>query len=358
MKWKSFTLSLSILAGIAAAIWYTQNSNCTGYICETILNYKTLLTNSSKSTLPKLTLIVFVFVLFQVIYHIIFDNLLERLFSILSYSESYKGVRRLLKFIWWTLFALVALSILIGNLTALVTSIGLIGFGITFALQKPILNFVGWLTITLKGLYEEGDRIQVGTIKGDIREIQVMNTILESVLDETDSTGKVALSFPNELILTTEVKNFSKNENYIKDRLKISICYENDYHKAMNILYKIVLEHLKKNQESFIAQTRKEQRTLHKMLNQITAQLKRKKKEDPVSASDEAETELEEEFLPKIRMDLAGSSIDISVQYMTPYDEVRKNRTKINIAFLDAIAKERNISIAYPHMHLVGPKKG
>jgi esterase/lipase len=65
---------------------------------------------------------------------------------------------------------------------------------------------------------------------------------------------------------------------------------------------------------------------------------------------------LEEEFKPKIRIELASSSILLIAQFLTPYDQVKKNRTKINVAFLDAIAKRKDIRVAYPHVQLIYDK--
>ena len=57
------------------------------------------------------------------------------------------------RFFVWFIIILLSLSIIFKNFATLIASLGLIGFGITFALQKPILNFVGWLTILTKRHY-------------------------------------------------------------------------------------------------------------------------------------------------------------------------------------------------------------
>ena len=50
---------------------------------------------------------------------------------------------------------------------------------------------------------------------------------------------------------------------------------------------------------------------------------------------------------------LFHSAVQLIVQFTTPYDHIKKNRTIINLAFLDAIKKERKIEIAYPHLQIV-----
>ena len=77
-----------------------------------------------------------------------------------SYLET-RGKKRDIKlfvsvyrYFMWLLVIFVTLSLLFRQIGSLITSIGLIGFGITLALQKPILNFVGWVTIVFGKSYK------------------------------------------------------------------------------------------------------------------------------------------------------------------------------------------------------------
>jgi small-conductance mechanosensitive channel len=322
------------------------------------------------SIAPKFFLIILLFIVFKIFYKIIIDLIFFNIIKHFTDEQRPPGFTRLIRVTWWVLFSIITLSIVIGDIGALVTSLGLIGFGITFALQKPLSNFVGWLTITMKGLYKEGDRVQIGKIIGDVREIQVMNTVLESLLKNSDTKDRRVVTFPNEFVLTSEVINFTKDENYIKDELVISVTYESDYHRAIDLLNKIVTENIKKNKDNYIRYVRNKQLKISNLLEKIRekakfhhknelTQAKAKRLEEEKKELDEEIKyleDLEEELKPHIRLEMADSSLQLIAQFFTPYDEIKKNRTEINIAFLDAIKFEKNIEVAYPHLELVYDK--
>lgn len=124
--------------------------------------------------------------------------------------------RKLWSFIVWSIACLVVLAIFIGDLSALLVSAGLVGFGLTFALQRPILSFVGWLNITWKRLYATGDSVEIGELKGDVVSIDILTT---TVIDKGRG-GQV--TFPNSLVLERAVANFTKDIPYAWD--EVAVC--------------------------------------------------------------------------------------------------------------------------------------
>ncbi|MBR9705582.1 mechanosensitive ion channel [Candidatus Pacearchaeota archaeon] len=265
----------------------------------------------------------------------------------------------------WTVFVLISLSILISNVTALIASLGLVGFGLTFALQKPILNFVGWLVLIFKRIYSEGDRIRIGSISGDVKEIQVMNTVLDGLLENSNLLSGKIVTFPNELVLTSDVENYTKESNYIREELSISITFESNYHKAVKLLKEIITVHVRKNKEKYIKKVAKKTNEVNVFINKMLkskGKTKKQQVENDIEAErlkkekEQMENELKDidkEFIPKIRVELLDSSIQLIAQFLTPYNHIKKNRTEINLAFLDAIRKEKDIEIAYPHMQVI-----
>jgi small-conductance mechanosensitive channel len=355
------------LASLSCILWGVCRTTVTAYY----INNKAQVLGTLFSILPKLFLIIILFVIFKIFYKVIVDIIILNLIKHLTNEKNPPGFTKFVRFVWWFLYSMIVLSIVIGDLGALVASLGLIGFGITFALQKPLANFVGWITIVLKGLYKEGDRIEVGSIRGDVREIQIMNTVLESILENSDTKDMRVVTFPNEFVLTSGVINLTKDENYIKDELVISITYESDYHKAIELLNRIVTENIRKNKSNYIRYVRSRQikisslivdfkekvKTHHKdeLIQAKTKRLKEEKKE--LDEELKYLEDLEDELKPNLRVEMDDSSIQLITQFFTPYDEIKKNRTEINLAFLDAIKFEKNIEVAYPHMELVYDKE-
>lgn len=315
--------------------------------------------------LDKVIYIVFLFVIFKILDIIFLKYLLKKFFKTLAIDERYSRIIKLLNFIWWTLFVFVAISIMTKNIIAVLASLGLIGFGITFALQKPILNFVGWLTLILKGAYSEGDRIRINKIRGDVKEIQVMNTVLEGLLESSDVPSGKLITFPNELILTTDVENYTKTSNYIVEEVHLSITYESNYHRAVELLRSIILDQIQKNRPNYIKRIKSHERRLNYFISNLLSKKRIGEKEEKnleeqaVKLEKEKEKiqtdlkEIEDEFKPKIRINLTDSAIELTAQFITPYNQIIKNRTEIYTAFLDAIKKENDIEIAYPHLEIV-----
>lgn len=314
------------------------------------------------SFLPKLFLLVVLYFVFNIVFFIFIKISSSKMSKLFFDEERIKSILRLSKFTWWAIYVFIAIFLLVDNFSAIIASAGLIGLGLTFALQKPILNFVGWLTVILKNLYNEGDRIKIDGFVGDVKEIQVMNTIIYSLIKDTNTRSHKIMSIPNELVLTTSVENYTKDSNYIKDELLISITYESDYRKAMALLKDIVKEVIKKNINSYIKKKRDEREHIEKRI----AKLIKKKKNETERLDQEKEEisleikelqQIEDEFNPRVRLEMADSSLVLVTQFLTPYYNVKKTRSEINLAFLDAIKQDKDIEIAYPHVEIIRKKE-
>ena len=115
----------------------------------------------------------------------------------------------------WSGACFLILSVFVGDLSTLLVSAGLVGFGLTFALQKPILSFIGWLNITWKRLYSPGDSVEVGPLRGDVISVDILTTTL------LDQKGGRQITFPNSFILEQAVTNLTKDTPYVWDELTI-----------------------------------------------------------------------------------------------------------------------------------------
>ncbi len=150
------------------------------------------------------------------------------------------------RYFMWILILFITLSLLFKQVGSLITSLGLIGFGITFALQKPILNFVGWLTIVFNQTYKLGDIVSINNTNGRVYDIRVMYTNVAELNSIGDPTGK-STSIPNEFVLTSSVTNFTKGTNYVWDEIVIYLTYQSNWRKAFKIAKEIVQDYYNKN---------------------------------------------------------------------------------------------------------------
>lgn len=125
----------------------------------------------------------------------------------------------------------------LGNFTV---ALGVAGAGIAFALQEVIASFAGWLAIMFGGLYNSGDRIQLGGIKGDVMDIGVLRTTIMETGQWVDGdlyNGRIVL-IANSYVFKEPVFNYSGNFPFLWDEIKIPIQYGSNYDKATEILLK------------------------------------------------------------------------------------------------------------------------
>lgn len=162
------------------------------------------------------------------------------------------------RYFMWILIIFITLSLLFKQVGSLITSLGLIGFGITFALQKPILNFVGWLTIVFNHTYKLGDIVSINNTNGRVYDIKAMYTTVSELNSIGDPTGK-SVSIPNEFVLTSSVANFTKGANYVWDEIVIYLTYQSNWKKAFKIAEKVVQDYYTKNIKKEVKKTFREE---------------------------------------------------------------------------------------------------
>lgn len=146
----------------------------------------------------------------------------------------------------WLLAIGVALSVLAGDIRALVGSVGLVGLALSWALQTPIESFTGWLLNSFKGYYRVGDRIAVGDVFGDVYQIDSLNTTVWEIgspdqigaVQAEQPTGRL-VTFPNNEILTSTVINLTRDFPYVWDELAVPIANESDLLLALEVLQKV-----------------------------------------------------------------------------------------------------------------------
>ncbi len=157
------------------------------------------------------------------------EKLIER-------SRQNAGVRynlvRLTRLVTYVLIAIIGIAFLFQNLYAAALSFGVISLVLGFALQAPITSFIGWLYIVFRHPYRVGDRIELGNLRGDVLEINYLDTQVRecsgSYLGNDRASGRI-IHFPNSIILTAQVINYSGQlEPFIWNETAIQVAYTSD----------------------------------------------------------------------------------------------------------------------------------
>lgn len=143
----------------------------------------------------------------------------------------------------WLLGTGIAVSVLAGDIRAMLGSVGLVGLALSWALQTPIESFTGWLLNSFQGYYRVGDRVQVGEVFGDVYAIDFLSTTVwelggaerPGAVQAEQPTGRL-ITFPNSEVLTGTVVNLTRDFPYVWDELVVPVANESDLRYALELL--------------------------------------------------------------------------------------------------------------------------
>ena len=128
----------------------------------------------------------------------------------------------------------------------------IVALALAFALQRYIASFFSYFVIIFSKIYDMGDRIRIGDIKGDVRQIGLLTTTLAEVGEDEKLGGEVTgrlFHVPNLIILDQPVLNYSKDysanhktisSDYMYDEVRIPITTDSNVERATEILENIV----------------------------------------------------------------------------------------------------------------------
>lgn len=179
--------------------------------------------------LPRLGIAMGVFFLcwaFFFVFRVIYEKLQKQ-------QQKRLGIVSVARLVFFVLGVVLALTVLTGDVRALLGSVGLIGLALSWALQQPIESFSGFLLNAFRSYYRTGDRIQVGTVYGDVYRTDFLTTTVWEAgapgksVSGAQPTGAL-VTFPNSEVLRTNITNYSRDFPYIWDEITIGIANESD----------------------------------------------------------------------------------------------------------------------------------
>jgi small-conductance mechanosensitive channel len=138
---------------------------------------------------------------------------------------------------------------LLGNFGS---ALGLIGAGFAVALQRVVTSFAGYLIILRGKIFTVGDRITIGSVRGDVVALGFMQTtILEMGQSPPEQsappavwvrgrqyTGRI-VRVTNDKIFDSPVFNYTREFPFVWDEIMIPIHHDADRGSAENILLKV-----------------------------------------------------------------------------------------------------------------------
>ena len=152
--------------------------------------------------------------------------------------------RKLTTFTGYVIAVMFLLSVFVNQLGNFTVAFGIASAGIAFALQEVIASVAGWLAASFSSFYKVGDRVQLGGIKGDVIDMNILRTTLMECGDWVDAdlyNGRI-VRIANSFIFKEPVFNYSAHFPFLWDEITVPVKYGSDYRLAREILERITNE--------------------------------------------------------------------------------------------------------------------
>ena len=213
-------------------------------------------------------------------------------------------------------------AIWVRMITAFGTLFGIIGAGVAVALKDYLASVGGWIYLVMNRLYDVGDRIQIGDVKGDVVDMAAMRTTLLEVggwVNGEQSTGRI-VHIPNNQILVKPVFNYSRASSYIWADVSATITFESDWKRALDLMTELV----KEDGERYARKAREQ------MQLDSTHYLLKYGKLSPITY-----------------LTIEDSGVRLSTRFLVPIRQRRGIESDFQKRLLDSFSKEANITLAY-----------
>lgn len=232
--------------------------------------------------------------------------------------------------------ALVAIILLswvwFDGIESLGTFLGLVSAGLVIALKDMMIDLVGWLFITWRKPFVEGDRIQIGTYSGDVIDIRAFQfTILEigNWVAADQSTGRI-IHMPNGMVFNQPQASYTQGFHYIWNEIPVIITFESNWRTAKQNLLDIINRHAAHVSEAAQEKVKQAAKKYFIVYSKLT---------------------------PTVYTSVNDYGIVLTIRYLTEPRRRRGSEQHIWEDILDMVSTNPDISFAYPTQRFYSPKQ-
>lgn len=167
------------------------------------------------------------------------------------------NLTRVLNLVTFLAIVIIGLTVVSANWYTALVSLGVLSLILGFALQTPITSLIGWVYLLIRQPYRVGDRIEIGSARGDVIDVSYLDTTLWEFggpyLSTQHPSGRI-IKFPNSLVLNETVYNYSwPLFPYIWNEIKLNIAYESDLEFVSQTMKDVVEEELGEKMMSLVS---------------------------------------------------------------------------------------------------------
>ncbi len=226
-------------------------------------------------------------------------------------------------FLAFVLAILVVARVWVEEFASVTVILSVASAGVALALHEVILCFAAWLMITVRKMYEPGDRVELGNLKGDVIDIGVFHTSLLEVGNWVwgeQSTGRMVQA-PNSAIFRGPVHNYTKGFGIIWNEIRVVVTFESDWQRAKEIME----THARRGAEEIGEEAGQ---LIKKMAGRYYIHY--------------------EKLTPIVYVNIVESGVELTLRYLTHVQERRATQDALCKAILEDFQKEKRIDFAYP----------
>ncbi|HEY5042025.1 MAG TPA: mechanosensitive ion channel domain-containing protein [Verrucomicrobiae bacterium] len=206
---------------------------------DKILNHPLFDVGKTPFTLWTVLAILFWLVLVLLVSFLMRRFVVQRLLKRTRFDPSLQyAIHKITGYVFITLGFFIALQVNHVDLSSLAVIAGAVGVGVGFGLQNIINNFVSGLIILAERPITIGDRIEVGTVAGQVTRISLRSTIVVT-------NDNISIIVPNSDFISHAVTNWSHGDPRVRMRLSVGVAYGTDPEKLKSLLLEVAQGHPK-----------------------------------------------------------------------------------------------------------------
>jgi len=143
---------------------------------------------------------------------------------------------KLVSIVVWVLTVLIGIDVLGISLTALTVFSGALGLAVGFGLQKTFGNLIAGIILLMDRSIKPGDVIAVNTGGSSQAVGQVKKIGIRAV--SVTTRDQIEYLIPNEILMTSEVENWSYSSKNVRVKVPVSVAYGTDIDHAEAVMLK------------------------------------------------------------------------------------------------------------------------
>lgn len=257
-----------------------------------------------------------------------------------AHERGYFWGRQVIRLLATLILTLGVLSIWFDDPTRLATAVGLVTAGIAIALQRVITSFAAYLIILRGRIFNVGDRITIGGVRGDVVALDFMQTTVMEMGESPDEQGDAPsmwvhgrqytgrlVRVSNDKLFDNPIYNFTREFQFVWEEMRVPISYKDDRGAAEQILLDVARRH-----------------TEHRVEEAAAAFARLRERYRSVR---------DDELWPRVFYRLTDNWVELSLRFVVDADGARGVKDAMSREILSAL-EAKQIGIASSTFEIVG----